>query len=46
MTLKNILKEGLIILTIYVVFTAGLLLASERLHRLEQTDNIVLKNNK
>lgn len=43
--MKNILKKGALILTIYSIFAVYLLCASERIERLEEKDETTEKVN-
>ncbi len=38
--MKNIIKKGLIVLGVYIIFTFYLFVASERIERLEQNNGI------
>ena len=38
--MKKIIKKGIIIIGIYAIFTAYLLMASDRIERLEKNDNL------
>jgi len=37
--MKKIIKKGIIIIGIYAIFTAYLLMASDRIERLDKNDN-------
>ena len=43
--MKNILRKGAIIISIYLIFTVYLLCASERFERLEENDESLEKVN-
>lgn len=42
--MKKIIKKGIIIIGIYAIFTAYLLMASDRIERLEKNDSNELVN--
>lgn len=42
--MKKIIKKGIIIIGIYAIFTAYLLMASDRIERLEKNDSSELVN--